>query len=913
MTVSGMGKRRVWVARFVLLSVALLVTVSTRTSATSEGAADVFAFEHQTGKVHPELYRLESGRHHAQVDSDDLQPRSRVRVNNGLVSISAVAQAEGSELLDQLSALGLTGGVADGRTVTGHLPVPSIDEAGELASLQFIRPVWKVLSVGSVTSQGDSAMKADVARAPLPDGFDVDGSGVTVGTISDSFNCALGYDADVQSGDLPAGIVPLKDDCPGSDEGRAMMQHIADVAPGATQLFHTAGEDQVSMALAVEALKTAGADVIVDDVAFLDEPWFQDGPIAQAVDVAAAAGVGYFSAAGNSGRSSYESSFRDAGLTSATGQTIHDFDPTDKVDIAQRLKVPPGAELDLALQWDDNFGTLSPTAGAPKTDLDFVVLDDLGDVLAASILRQSTTLEPVEAMPFSLLNVTDEAVFVDVAIIRNSGPTPARMKWIDIGGATLVEEFGAVSVGTVFGHAQALGAMSVGAASALQTVTPPLIELYSSVGGGSILRDRTGSDLGATVSRQRPTFVGPDDANTTFFGVDSPIDDDAFKNFPGTSAAAPHAAAVAALALDKEPTATRDDICNVLSSTAVDMGSTTGADAESGHGFIDANAALAALPLSATATRSPRCATVQLAIDSITKKEGSSGTTKFTFKITKLGTTYQTVSVAYATADGTAKKGDDYKEATGSLTFNATDLTKTVDVEVTGDTTKESDEAFDLTLSNAIPANVVLLNTSFGTATIDDDDDPTTTTTTADGSPLDYVGWGKASKSKAEPGDKVTISGAGFESDASLAITFHSTPVALGSVKSTAAGAFSVTITIPGAATSGKHEIHAVGTDAGGGTRTIRYPITIVNGVPASSPGSSTGSGTSGAGIVGSVKSTGALPSTTTAAPSSLPRTGGSISFLAELGTILLLVGSVAIFGSRRRERPILGFDIRDV
>ena len=122
-------------------------------------------------------------------------------------------------------------------------------------------------SAGAVTSQGDAAMRADVARAT----FGVDGTGVTVGVISDSFNCLGGAEADVASGDLPPGVVVLAEspDCSvswGSDEGRAMMQIVHDVAPGATLVFHTGVGGQPSLAAAILALADAGADVIVDDI-----------------------------------------------------------------------------------------------------------------------------------------------------------------------------------------------------------------------------------------------------------------------------------------------------------------------------------------------------------------------------------------------------------------------------------------------------------------------------------------------------------------------------------------------------------------------------------------------------------------------------------------------------------------------
>ena len=62
------------------------------------------------------------------------------------------------------------------------------------------------------------------------------------------------------------------------------------------------------------------------------------------------------------------------------------------------------------------------------------------------------------------------------------------------------------------------------------------------------------------------------------------------------------------------------------------------------------------------------------------------------FLVTLSAASTQSVSVQYATADGTATAGSDYTSASGTLTFAPGELTKTISVAVTGDTTLESDE-----------------------------------------------------------------------------------------------------------------------------------------------------------------------------------------------------------------------------
>ena len=173
-----------------------------------------------------------------------------------------------------------------------------------------MQPAYFVTNVGDTTSQGDVAMRSDIARTT----FGVDGSGVTVGVLSDSFDSQGGAAGDVASGDLPPGIVVLQD-AAGSDEGRALMQIVHDVAPGAALAFQTAVFGQAAYAQGISDLAAAGADVIVDDLIYLAEPMFQDGIVAQAVDeVVTDSGVAYFSSAGNNGRDAYADTFSPGGV-----------------------------------------------------------------------------------------------------------------------------------------------------------------------------------------------------------------------------------------------------------------------------------------------------------------------------------------------------------------------------------------------------------------------------------------------------------------------------------------------------------------------------------------------------------------------------------------------------------------------
>jgi CSLREA domain-containing protein len=109
-----------------------------------------------------------------------------------------------------------------------------------------------------------------------------------------------------------------------------------------------------------------------------------------------------------------------------------------------------------------------------------------------------------------------------------------------------------------------------------------------------------------------------------------------------------------------------------------------------------------------------------LSINDVSATEGDSGTKSFTFTVTLSGASNQTVTVSYATADGTATTaGSDYVGASNTLTFNPGDLTKPIGVTVNGDLKFEPNETFFVNLSS--PTNATISD-SQGIGTIINDD-----------------------------------------------------------------------------------------------------------------------------------------------------------------------------------------------
>jgi len=538
-------------------------------------------------------------------------------INN--VVVDATAQSNVQDLEDDLVSAGCAIVSVHRRMVSASCPIESIDKMASLTSLNFVRPALFTTNWGAVTSQGDAAMRADITRTT----YAVYGSGIVIGTLSDSYNCLGGAAADVATGDLPAGIHVLDDTfCPATDEGRGLMQLIADVAPGASQAFHTAANGEANFANGIIELNTvARANVIVDDVIYFAEPMFQDGIIAQAVDTVKAAGVAYFSSAGNARRDSYEATFNPSGVTEAFfGGTLHDFNPGPGTDVYQTVTLR-GGDLDtvFSFQWNEPYFKVSGAPGSASDYDIFICLDDTQPVNAVNCpgFSANTNLggDPIEVFGGT---VSGGNLTAYLAISRYSGASNNLLKNVAFGGSTFTFNEWNTASASLYGHSNAAGAEAVGAVFYYNTpafgATTPILNGYSSAGGIPILFDTAGNPT--SIIRRKPEISAPDGTNTTFFGTDiaDPGDGSDFDTFPnlfGTSAAAPHAAGIAALMLEAvggPGSLAPNEIYAVLESTAIDITRRSlevfppvdpgvnnlpvGFDFDSGYGLIQADAAV---------------------------------------------------------------------------------------------------------------------------------------------------------------------------------------------------------------------------------------------------------------------------------------------------------------------------------
>lgn len=525
---------------------------------------------------------------------------------------------------------------------TLSVPLTGLDELAEVPGVAAVTPVRAPVlrepscQGGAVITEGVTQLEVGPARTKLSEGGgSKEGEGLTIGVLSDSMAqaterigggpIATKQPEDIAANELPGpasscegqktainelqpyGVLP---NLPPTDEGRAMAQIVHDIVPKAKLAFNSAFNGEIAFAEGIRNLAKptglggAGAKLIVDDVSYFAEPFFQDGPVAVAIgEVVGKQGVTYLTSAGNDNLlnaendeiSSWEApAFRDSGdcpqevraLSPAEFNGTHclDFDPEAPVDRTFGIRVEAGQTLTVDLQWAQPWGGVT-------TDLDAYLLDAEGHLLAPRGTNNNVKEQrPVEVFQWRNESATEKTV--QLVINRFSGGNP-RLKFILLqnGGGVSGTEYphsggGDVVGPAIYGHAGARAAITVGA---VPYSNPTRIERYSSRGPAThYFGPVKGSGAAASLSEaeviSKPDVAATDCGRTTFFSAE-PAKEPGIWRFCGTSAAAPHAAGVAALAIEAGASGPTG-IAEVLAGTGRTVGS-FGACA-AGGGLLDA-------------------------------------------------------------------------------------------------------------------------------------------------------------------------------------------------------------------------------------------------------------------------------------------------------------------------------------
>jgi len=488
--------------------------------------------------------------------------------------------------------------------------------------INFARPVYPSMThvfgdgnTGRAVSQGDASQTSDIVRESFKlidsEGhkLPVDGTGITIGVMSNSYDkqpYSLGNlskaTLDVAEGDLP-GIgntsypepVDVLLDFPyeASDEGRAMMHIIHDVAPGAKLAFHTGSLSPRNFEVGFKALVAKGSDIIVDDITFITEPFFGEGKISTAINEFTDSGGMHFTSAGNFADHGYQGVFNSSTYLPSTNfietpittkAHVFGINPDGSEDYFQKISVIPGTYM-IALQWKEGAASQFNDLGATN-DLDIYIVDDFGRLLVGSN-RINIDGDPTEVIVFKATGSGEANILITSA--NGTTNVPFRYIAFQSNGLTLLEYNDGTP--TVSGHAMTEKSVTIGAIRYNQT-TP---EVFSSFGG--TLTDGTSALV---------DFAAPDGVDTNvgsigikYFSNGEPTDETPeYPNFFGTSAAAPSAAAAVALLQSALPTWYPDvansekssksvsDIINLFKANVKDGSSI---NEQAGAGMIDAN------------------------------------------------------------------------------------------------------------------------------------------------------------------------------------------------------------------------------------------------------------------------------------------------------------------------------------
>jgi hypothetical protein len=436
--------------------------------------------------------------------------------------------------------------------VVAWVDVTSLANLAALNGVRVIRPIEPPeFSAGRVTSEGDRIHGTEALRNISPR---FNGTGVKVGVISNGVN---NWEIARDTGDLPADIRILNTSK--GDEGTAMLEIVHDMAPGAGLYFHDCGSDVYTFMDAVDELVAQGCTVIVDDINWKYEPFYEDGDLAAHInDTLSRNQVIYVSSAGNLAYKHYQGTFRD------NGNHGHDF--SGGANQSFGFTLDRIADATVVLEWNDRFGS-------SDNDYDLYLYNNkTGELLAYSNNSQTGTQDPLEVLGYE--NPGKSPITAEIRVVNVNGRAQPRnlALFIHDNGGIFRSDY-TVRNGSVVGHQALPGVIAVGAVGADD---PGSAEFYSSRGPVTI-------SWPAPVTRQKPDICGITDVRISGAGGFPAVNPG---HFIGTSAAAPHIAGIVASVWGAYPDLTADQVREYLYRSADPADDANGC----GHGRGNATA-----------------------------------------------------------------------------------------------------------------------------------------------------------------------------------------------------------------------------------------------------------------------------------------------------------------------------------
>lgn len=614
----------------------------------TQSQADAEAQEQQKSaddlKLSPKLFRLkEYVKQEKELQGTRSNRSKRAAVNNADINLDILVDGSTDGVRDELSAVGFNISAVYGNSIGGSISPENIEALSQISAVKRINvPEFKTRA-GLVQNQADfvqysKKIKESLKNAPT-------GKGVTVGIISDSFDC-YGFrgqpgsaSEDVNNGEIPADVNVVKEyfSCfdDGADEGRAMAQLVHDIAPDAKIAFY-APQSFTDFAQAIQTLalpkgqfdasghEGAGADIIVDDLGYYTEPFYEIGLIGESITSVVKKGVAYFTAAGND-HVTDSSGTRDKTVYSTNNAQFVPYtsgaNSPSRLNNAQVLKISEGNNgTVLPITIKDVVGRQAigiwwnqPYAKGNKSRIRACLTRRDGTAINKDSWCETQPLgqDPSALLQFALTrSVRGGDYGLQIFLLDGVKPTAFTV----LGFSTVaIDASLAGRSGEIYGHAAAPAAFTLAAADFADTPecsvasTQAKIESYSSRGNSPQLFDSKGNAV--NIVPNKPDATAIDGVSTSFFGEedysaglrtfkDPACNLNTVYRFYGTSAAAPNAAAVAALIKQDNPGITPDKLYESLRKGATPVGKAPASGSYNyvaGYGVINAEKTIQAL------------------------------------------------------------------------------------------------------------------------------------------------------------------------------------------------------------------------------------------------------------------------------------------------------------------------------
>ena len=436
-----------------------------------------------------------------------------------------------------------------------------LEQIASRPDVEYVAPLLRMRK-HAVTSEGLQSTSTNVWQA-----LGYRGRGVKIGVIDGSF---ARYTLRQSTGDLPQNLITV-DFCGGQllseandgVHGTAVAEIVYDLAPEASLYLICIGDGMAPLQAAINYAKTQGIKVVNFSAGYIgggrgDGRGAPGSPEALVAD-AVASGITWVNSAGNYSFSHWSGTF-----APAPGTQWQLFASGDQL---QSITVPSGREMCAVLTWDE--------WPAASSDYDLYLYGtDVVNPLTGSA-RASVGTPPREALCYT--NTDPANTRFGLGIYRRSGSALPRLD-LTVDGPRLEYP---VAAGSIAQPATVDTVIAVGA-YCWQT---GIVDGYSS--------------RGPTIDgRIKPDLVGPSEVTTATFGNASACSPSF--GFPGTSSAAPHVAAAAALVLQANPSFTPAQVQAYLKTQAKD-GGTPGPDNDYGAGLLQLATSPAGQPGAAAA------------------------------------------------------------------------------------------------------------------------------------------------------------------------------------------------------------------------------------------------------------------------------------------------------------------------